>query len=728
MKKIRLLPILLGLCMLLARPLSAAVFTQGDLELSQIVSDGEAVLLLCGGGDGITICRFDGVSLTPIGESTAYINDADALTDDARVVLWQQPDMLIASDAGLYALSSQTMQLHKWRDDDFEPIGAPLALEDAQIDYFQLAAVSGGLLYTVHGGDDANGYTPRIITFDIATGEGRISDVNIGDFIMDMVPYKDGKVLVMRRSEAHGDMPIVQVFDQGAACEVLAVLEHYGASGLCYEAHTGLIYYGDSGQLFALAEGKAAQVTGYVSDDFITDAALKADAYMYTNGDRLVTISKDPDALPEQVLTIQCILDDAVRRDFERAYPDIPLIAVDEWNSSAQAIGEAIKTGDKSIDIFRVDMDTGLRAVIDKGYAQDLSASQTLVSTVNAYYPAIKQSITDAQGQLMAVPLDIQVNNLLVVDADRWAALDLGEYPTTYSQLIDLIARWEDEFAADNPDYCIMSIDTEAEFIQMVITSYIEQYEQKNRPLVFDTPALREVLMKIDALTLQKNIPDPDEQGTANANFDRRGIISCSAEWFAQGDSMFPDGHAHVLAPLVFSSADTASLYMSGLAFIVNPESENRELAIRFLETYIENSEVMNTFISPSLNEPIREEGFDEGVQIDTEALASLRAQLEGASEADRTDIEDGIARQELALAMAENRWLITQKGIDRFRELDDSIRVVTDSVLLSRENGDDAMREITTLMDRYVDGQLTLDAFIRELDQKANMIYLEGR
>ena len=37
-------------------------------------------------------------------------------------------------------------------------------------------------------------------------------------------------------------------------------------------------------------------------------------------------------------------------------------------------------------------------------------------------------------------------------------------------------------------------------------------------------------------------------------------------------------------------------------------------------------------------------------------------------------------------------------------------------------------MTELRNVVNRYTDGQLTLDAFLRELDQKAKMIYLEGR
>ena len=37
-------------------------------------------------------------------------------------------------------------------------------------------------------------------------------------------------------------------------------------------------------------------------------------------------------------------------------------------------------------------------------------------------------------------------------------------------------------------------------------------------------------------------------------------------------------------------------------------------------------------------------------------------------------------------------------------------------------------MNQIFEIVSRYTDGQLTLDAFLREMDQKVNMIVLEGR
>ena len=40
----------------------------------------------------------------------------------------------------------------------------------------------------------------------------------------------------------------------------------------------------------------------------------------------------------------------------------------------------------------------------------------------------------------------------------------------------------------------------------------------------------------------------------------------------------------------------------------------------------------------------------------------------------------------------------------------------------------DISQREFDEIVSRYTDGQLTLDAFLREMDQKINMIVLEGR
>ena len=55
-------------------------------------------------------------------------------------------------------------------------------------------------------------------------------------------------------------------------------------------------------------------------------------------------------------------------------------------------------------------------------------------------------------------------------------------------------------------------------------------------------------------------------------------------------------------------------------------------------------------------------------------------------------------------------------------------MRVPSDSIFLTYDGDSTSSDQIYEMVSRYADGQLTLDAFLREMNQKAQMMQLEGR
>ena len=97
----------------------------------------------------------------------------------------------------------------------------------------------------------------------------------------------------------------------------------------------------------------------------------------------------------------------------------------------------------------------------------------------------------------------LYAENIMSVNTQLWEQLELGEYPTTYSELIDLIALWEDEYAEEYPDYTLFMVTDKRDIVNQVIRNYIAQYENAPGGLDFTHPALREVLEKIEALEME---------------------------------------------------------------------------------------------------------------------------------------------------------------------------------------------------------------------------------
>ena len=69
--------------------------------------------------------------------------------------------------------------------------------------------------------------------------------------------------------------------------------------------------------------------------------------------------------------------------------------------------------------------------------------------------------------------------------------------------------------------------------------------------------------------------------------------------------------------------------------------------------------------------------------------------------------------------------WRISPESVAHYRELAPSIVIPLDSLFLSGESS--GLAVLQDVFMRYLGGQIDLDTFIREADQKIKMVYLES-
>ena len=109
--------------------------------------------------------------------------------------------------------------------------------------------------------------------------------------------------------------------------------------------------------------------------------------------------------------------------------------------------------------------------------------------------------------------------------------------------------------------------------------------------------------------------------------------------------------------------------------------------------------------------------------------LAQVQEMMDKADDVDKADYQYSIDYYTSWLADKEkNQWRISQEQVDRYRELAPYAHVPSESLFLTYDGEGSANTELYDMISRYSDGQLTLDAFLREMDQKIRMIVLEGR
>ena len=653
-------------------------------------------------------------------------------------------DRLLSGDDGVYSCNPFSKRILKWNGDAFEAL--PIDLSEVEgADGFYGRFVMDGKVYGRMSGSGESDYRDSLGLLDLETG--KLDAVVLPeevDYVQEMCAYKDGMVLLLYMDAENNFFFSLRSFDpvKGELTEDLSVkMESYNCGGIVYDDRKDTVYYMECGQVISVQEGHQ-EVLAYLPLDFAASALLLPDGRYLATYEKIIVTELNPSSLPDITLRVNGRYSDEAIYRFTRENPDVALLLVDEYYGSSGELAKAIQSGENSTDVFSVSLGNGLSALMRKGFTEPIRSAY-LNEQIGACYPALKRSLYNEQGELCAVPLDFYVDPW-GVDAELWEELGLGDYPSTYSELLDLMAKWKADYAEEHPDITFYAYLDQEDLVQEIIKSYIRQYEGEDL-LSFDTPVLRELLQKVENLTAgdvdRKDMTEEEREALHRRMNQRRLIGKGIGGVFNEGGQPYHFGNGEgegrllLITPLTFVAGQEPVMVVSGEVFIVNPLSENKEAAVRFLETFVKSqldgiiSNVETLYIArPDLNDPLRRLDFDKYVKRMSDYLEELKAARELVPDVDKPDIDDDIAYYEEWLAHQEEyQWQYTAEGIAGYRRVGAYARTDEHSLFLT-DDGESGMAELRNVITRYCDGQLTLDAFLRELDQKANMIYLEGR
>ena len=653
-------------------------------------------------------------------------------------------DRLVSGDDGIYNYNAYSKRVSKWNGGAFETLDVDLS-EIEGMESFYGSFVIGGKLYGRMSGSEEEDYRDSLGLLDLETGELQVTALpDSVDYVQNMCAYRDGMVLLLYQDPENDYLYSIRSFDpaKGELTDDLAVkLESYDCGGLVYDTSNNTAYYMESGQVKGVRDGQQ-EVMAYLPLDYVSRALLLPDGRYLAAYEKIMVAELDPSKVPDVTLRVGGYYGNEATRRFARENPNVALLLVEDYYGGSQALAQAIQSGELSTDIFTVSFGYGLSALMRKGFTEPIQSAY-LDEQIGAFYPALKAPLYNEQGELCAVPNQYYVRPW-GVDAALWEKLGLGDYPTTYGELLDLMAMWEADYAEEHPDITFYAYWSKEDLVQEIIEQYIRQYEGEGL-LSFNTPVLREVLEKVEKLTVGdvdwENMTQEENEALNQRMNQRRVIGRGIGEALGEGGQPYHYGDndeagvLRLLTPLTFEAGQEPVMEASGQVFIVNPLSENKEAAVRFLETLVASQmdgtmsyEETLYIARPDLNDPVRRRDFEKSVKRMTQNLEELKAARELVSDVDKPEIDDEIAYYEEWLAhQEEHQWQYTAEGIAGYRRVGAYARTDEHSLFLTRD-GESGMTELRNVVNRYTDGQLTLDAFLRELDQKAKMMYLEGR
>lgn len=606
-------------------------------------------------------------------------------------------------------------------------------------DYSYMVDINGLCCMNGHvyfASSDWRGSEPKYFLYDINLDGGAVTKLSLTQRINSTIPYKDGLLLSYISSswdentnqEIPAQLVTVNPAD-GATVSLKEMADTAYIYTLAYDAAKDTVYYFTESTLWGMTGMGAPFKAAYANQSYVDSMTIFSSGYAALwSSDGLEIHNLDPAYLPTKTLTLIGSWRDAAARKFTQENPDIPLIFSEQYYGMAD-LGQAMVSGDTTIDVIRTNVENGFDNLLEKGYCADLSSSQKLMDYVNSLYPALRDEVMK-DGKLYAIPVSIYGSTLSYMPSKlEEIGLTEEDMPTTFVELCEFITRWNNEWIDDENKTNVMpfctTMSNRSVVFDLMLKAYLDYYDAKGEPLTFDTPEFNAMLTALDSmdasnLDMPANMSDQeyDEYYQLYSGvFMDQGLLST-----AEGE------YASVPLKLSIGEGKDFTVGTTMEVLFVNPRCANLPEAIKLLECYVDTlDESYKILMCPDCNDPVENQYYQETLKNFQDSLAELQEQLKTADDAEKRDLEDTIKYYEDSLNNKESfRWDYSAQTIAQYREIGDHVFARHANVLYSA--GSDTSNQLRSLHERYVQKQITRDQYIKELNQKARMIVLENQ
>ena len=579
-----------------------------------------------------------------------------------------------------------------------------------------------GMAYMMNG--------TSLICLDPAAGSAELLEMD--DSTQSILPYKEGKLLAVINEYSDSMTMRVNVLDPatGDMEELFALGEvaNMYPTPVGYDAQSDAFYYEANGELMRVvgADVEAAASVAACPTSYPNCMAVAADGdLLLSDYETLWKVNTNPEERPEARLIVQYNYNsamEAARVAFQQAHPEVEVVLAQSPGDVVQSMMTQVTTP----DIYTLYVDSAeYSAVFGRGYMAELTGSEILSDFAAAVYPAIQEMI-QKDGEVYGLPLEAYGFGDLSYSPEAFERLGLTEedVPSSWMEFFDLLGRLPD-YLENDPDVAVFEkYLAETDLRYMLFSSLMDSYmlyiSQPENEFAFDTPLFRELVAAFEAVDFEAL--GVSEEGTEDYVYNAEDTMfytyssSFSPSVMSGSPEMLYLGLDEGMQPLVSTDVTVA---------FVNPFSQNRDLAIEYLECASEQVDaIMRITMMPGENEPVLNPYFEETLESYDEQIASLEAQLLGAEEVDKQALEATLEEMQGYRDDFEknNRYSASEESIAAYREVA-GYMVVSTYLGMDSETSNEYYEQ----RNQYINGAITLDEFIRNIDQKLQMIVLEG-
>ena len=364
----------------------------------------------------------------------------------------------------------------------------------------------------------------------------------------------------------------------------------------------------------------------------------------------------------------------------------------------ATRISDIFTTKNPDIDVISFWADDALSLVTEKGFYTDLSQSETLKSAFDELYPNISSVMTNEAGEIIAWPVVVDASARTV---ETYYLTEGGyETPNTWDELLDVLKQMhEDEFFQETGTvpFDVLN-DDKNDLLTFFVNQYLQNCAMNGDTLSFDTEDFRRIAARILDET-PDTAPVVREDGTEDAIF-------C----MATGSNVI---NKDQLVPYQFHEGEDPKVYTSVRVFIINPYSNNKENAFKYIEYFAQKRTVEDYALYQTMTEPLE----DESVVADITATEEKIAALEGSED----NAEEVASLKEELASLEQYRYTVSAEDIAAWQSFSKLLYVST-KTLIPEDSG------LSNYLTMLEDGLITLDEFIQQGNTIVQMIETEEK
>lgn len=595
-----------------------------------------------------------------------------------------------------------------------------------------IACAGGKLIVHIQDWTDDGSEDTRLVVVDLTTGEVTRSSI---PFVKALCSGPDGQAVIVTRDDVTAwhddgtmDMPVVSLYDPAADTTrpvgEMSIDYLYGAVGYSAQYNAMMYVYNNRIMGYSLSDGTAKQY-GFVIDSGYSRCNLLtlADSLIIPGWSGALVRTISGDFSSDRYLNMYAAWGDEGRALFSKRNPDIPVYDSEAYFDSIEALNQAMVAGEDALDILCMDVSySSFLTMRDKGYCADLSGYPDLVAAVERMYPQFKEIVTAKDGTLRAIPVSANsygwyVNTLVMEQME----LTMDDIPTNFVDLCSFISDFNDNRADDLDEVTLFPYFSNVKeyLFSLALDDYMGWCMAHGRDITFNTPEFRAVMTAIEGL-----------------HTDRLKYSDWEHDVYYSG--LFEVGNAVVgyfgidptyrLLPLTLTSDTDFVTGVDLRVMFVNPRSKNLDLAMEMLQCELEGMPATNQHtLFTDVIEPVENPYYEQNLQMERDYLEQLRETLANADESEKQEIQVMIDNAQSFIDRYADTWRydISPENIDHYLNHLVPCMYVAEPTFL--RTPDEASSEMTSLVNRYTDGQISLDQFIREMDNKMFMIRMEN-